>query len=61
MYFIKNIKFGIKEPTSGKKKKVIAGSPMVKNKNLTSSRIKLQKNKNNRKGFLFSKINFRNK
>ena len=60
MYFIKNIKFGIKEPTSGKKK-VIAGSLMAKSKNLTSSRIKLQKNKNNRKGFLFSKINFRNK
>ena len=60
MYFIKNIKFGIKEPTSGKKK-IITGSPMVKSKNLTSSRIKLQKNKKNRKGFLFSKINFRNK
>ena len=60
MYFIKNIKFGIKEPTSGKKK-IITGSPMVKSKNLASSRIKLQKNKKNRKGFLFSKINFRNK
>ena len=60
MYFIKNIKFGIKEPTSGKKN-IIAASPMVKSKNLASSRIKLQKNKNNRKGFLFSKINFRNK
>ena len=60
MYFIKNIKFGIKEPTSGKKK-IITGSAMVKSKNLTSSRIKLQKNKNKRKGFLFSKINFRNK
>ena len=60
MYFIKNIKFGIKEPTSGKKK-IITGSPMVKSKNLTSSRIKLQKNKKYRKGFLFSKINFRYK
>ena len=60
MYFIKNIKFGIKEPTSGKKK-IIAGSPIIKSKNLASSRIKLQKNKYNRKGFLFSKINFRNK
>ena len=60
MYFIKNIKFGIKEPNSGKKR-IIVESPMGKSKNLASSRIKLQKNKNNRKGFLFSKINFRNK
>ena len=59
MYFIKNIKFGIKEPTSGKKK-VTKKSLTVKSKNLASSRIKLQKNKNNRKGFLFSKISFRN-
>ena len=60
MYFIKNIKFGIKEPTSGKKK-LITGSPITKRKNLASSRIKPQKNKSNRNGFMFSKISFRNK
>ena len=51
MNLIKNVKFRIKESTSGK--------TIIGKKNLASSRIKLQKRKNNRKGILFSKISFR--
>ena len=58
MNFIKNVKFGIKESTSGKNK-LTPGKTIIGKKNLASSRIKLQKRKNNRKGILFSKISFR--
>ena len=60
MNIIKNIRFGIKESVSGKRRSII-GNTINRDKNLASSRIKLQKRKNNRKGFLFSKINFKNK
>lgn len=58
MNLIKNVKFRIKESTSGKNK-LMPGKTIIGKKNLASSRIKLQKRKNNRKGILFSKISFR--
>ena len=58
MNFIKNVKFRIKESTSGKNK-LMPEKTIIGKKNLASSRIKLQKRKNNRKGILFSKISFR--
>ena len=60
MNFIKNIKFGIKESISGNAK-AVSNKSIINSKNLTTSRIKLQKRKANNKGLTFSSIGFKKK